>query len=105
MTDLARLLLQVLWLVAWFAFGWNLRGWIDGSTVSTATADTQTQSAVQAGADAAVQIDRAQSVTESAVERVRVVTRTVTVDGGCTPGAGPVSDTLAAELRESINVR
>lgn len=102
MTDLARLLLHVLTLAAGLALGWHGRGWHDGSTVSTATADTQTQSAVEAGAGAAVSIDRAQSVTERAVERMRVVTRTVTVDSGCAPGAGAVSEALAQELREAL---
>lgn len=102
MTDLARLLLHVLTLAAGLAIGWHGRGWHDGSTVSAAAADTQTQSAVRAGASAAVSIDRAQSVTESALERVRVVTRTVTAAPECPPGAGPVSDAMAAELREAV---
>jgi hypothetical protein len=101
-TDLARLLLTIFVAVLGFAAGWFARGWNDGSTVTTGSADTQAQSAVVAGADAAVSIDRAHSVTERAEERVRIVTHTVTVDGGCTPGAGAVSDALADDLRESI---
>ena len=102
MTDFARLLLHVLTLAAGLAIGWHWRGHHDGSTVSAATADAGAQAAVSAGTEAAVSIDRAATVTERATERVRVVTRTVTVDGGCTPGAGAVSDSLAAELREAV---
>lgn len=102
MTDLARLLLHVLTLTSGIALGWHWRGWHDGSTVSWATADAEAQSAVAAGAGAAVQIDRAASVTESAVERVRYITRTVSAAPECPPGAGPVSDGLARELREAV---
>lgn len=102
MSNAALALLYVLTLATGLAIGWYGRGWSDGSTVSAATADAATQSAVIAGAGAAVQIDRAQSVTERAEERVRIVTRTVTVDGGCTPGAGAVSDAMAAELRGAV---
>lgn len=102
MSNAALALLVVLAFVAGLALGWHGRGWHDGSTVSTATADAGAQAAVAAGTEAAVSIDRAQSVTERAEERVRIVTRTVTVDGGCTPGAGAVSDALAAELREAL---
>jgi hypothetical protein len=101
-SNTAFALLVVLAFAAGVALGWHGRGWHDGSTVSAATADLATQSAVQAGAGAAVSIDRAQGVTERAEERVRIVTRTVTVDGGCTPGAGAVSDALADELREAV---
>lgn len=102
MGNAALALLVVLAFVAGGALGWHARGLHDGSTVTSATADTQAQDAVQAGASAAVGIDRAASVTESAVERVRYITRTVTAAPECPPGAGPVSDALAAELREAL---
>lgn len=102
MSNAALALLVALAFVAGGALGWHGRGWHDGSTVSAASADTQAQAAVQAGADAAVSIDRASSVTESAVERVRYITRTVTAAPECPPGAGPVSDALAADLREAL---
>lgn len=102
MTDAARLLLHVLTLVSGLAIGWGARGWNDGSTVTASYADASAQSAVQAGAGAAVSIDRAASVTDSAVERVRYITRTVSAAPECPPGAGPVSDALAAELREAV---
>lgn len=102
MSNLAILLLVVLAFVAGGALGWTSRGVHDGSTVTAASADTQAQDAVQAGASAAVGIDRAQRATETAVERVRIVTRDVPVAADCPPGAGPVSDALAAELRGAV---
>lgn len=102
MSNAALVLLVVLAFAAGLAIGWHARGWHDGSTITAASADAQTQDAVDAGASAAVAIAGAQSVTERAVSRVEYVTRTVTVDRGCLPGAGPVSDALSQELRESL---
>ena len=85
-----------------FSAGWVARGWNDGSTTTTAKADETAQKAVEVAARDAVALDAAARKVEAAADRVQVITRTVTVDSGCTPGAGPVSDALASELREAV---
>lgn len=87
------------------ALGWFGRAHYDGSVVSVQDAAQQSQQAVDAGAAAAGAIEAARTETETAVERVRVVTRTVEVAGSCPPGAGPVSDGFAAELRALAKAR
>ena len=87
------------------ACGWYGRAIHDGSLVSVQDAAQQSQQAVDAGAAAAGAITAARTETETAVERVRVVTRTVEVAGSCPPGAGPVSDGFAAELRALAKAR
>lgn len=102
MTDAARLLLHVLTLAAGLAIGWTARGWWDGSTVSTADAAQSAQVAVSAAAQDTVSIVTASRQTADAAERVRIETRTITVDRGCEPGAGPVSPDRERELREVL---
>lgn len=102
MTDVARLLLHVLTLAAGLAIGWTARGWHDGSTISTTDAAVDAQAAVNVAAGDTVSIVTAERTTAEASERVRYITRTVTVAPECPPGAGPVSDALAAELREAV---
>lgn len=102
MTDLARLLLHVLTLASGLAIGWHVRGLHDGSTVSSADAATGAQAAVDSASGATVSIITAERTTADAAERVRVITRTVTVATECPPGQGAVSDGLAAELREAV---
>lgn len=102
MTDAARLLLHVLTLAAGLAIGWHLRGWIDGSTVTAASADAQAQSAVDAGTGAAVTIDRAKAATDRAVERVRYVRVPVDAPPECPPGEGAMSAGMEASVREAL---
>lgn len=92
-------------LAAGLVIGWFGRGYYDGSVVSVQDAAQQSQQAVDAGAAAAGAIEAARTETETAVERVRVVTRTIEVAGQCPPGAGPVSDGFAAELRALAKAR
>lgn len=91
--------------VAGLAIGWFGRGHFDGSYVPVGTAAQQSQQAVDVGVEAAAAIQTARTETETATERVRVVTRTVEVAGSCPPGAGPVSDGFAAELRALAKAR
>ena len=100
MTDFARLLLHVLALATGLAIGWHGRGWHDGSTVTAASADVQAQSAVDAGTQAAVTIDRAKAATDRAVERVREVR--VPVAAECPPGAGAMSQDMEIEVRQEL---
>lgn len=102
MTDVARLLLNVLRFVAWFAVGWFGRSWYDGSTVSTLDAATDAQDQVIVAAGETVRIVDASRQTADAAERVRYITRTVEVAPECPPGRGAVSADLADELREAV---
>lgn len=90
---------------AGLALGWFGRGFNDGSIVE---ADDAAESK-QAGISTAVVADRgitaARETTTTAVERVRIETRTVTVDNGCEPGRGPIADADAASLRELVETR
>lgn len=90
---------------AGLAIGWLGRGLYDGSVVATRAAAEQSQVAVDSGAAAVGAVASARTETETATERVRVVTRTVEVAGSCPPGAGPVSDGFAAELRAVAKAR
>lgn len=96
-------LLRIAFLVTvGLAIGWFGRGWLDGSTVTTATADAATQSAVAAGTEAAVSIDRAQGATDKAVERVRYVRVPVEAPPECPPGEGAMSPGMEASVREAL---
>ncbi len=88
--------------VAGGALGWGARGMSDGSTVSAATADASAQTAVAAGTDAAVSIDRAKSATDSAVERVRYVRVPVSAPAECPPGEGTMSAEMESRVREAL---
>ncbi len=102
MTDLARLLLHVLTLAAGLAIGWHGHAWHSGSAVSATSAAQSAQTAVTQAATATTGIQRAAERTTTATERVRIETRTITVDRGCEPGAGAVSPTRERELREVL---
>ncbi len=84
------------------ALGWTWRGWNDGSTVTTATADAAAQSAVAAGSEAAVSIDRAKSATDSAVDRVRYVRVPVAAPPECPPGEGAMSAEMDGKVRDAL---
>lgn len=100
--DVARLLLHVLWFLAWFSIGWFGRSWYDGSTISTADSAADAQDQVIVAAGETVRIVDAERSTAEASERVRYITRTVEVAPECPPGRGAVSAELADELRDAI---
>lgn len=102
MGNAAIVLLVLLAFGAGGAIGWTLRGWQDGSTVSTVTADAAAQSAVAAGSEAAVSIDRAQGATDKAVERVRYVRVPVAAPPQCPPGEGAMSPEMESQVREAL---
>lgn len=102
MGNAAIVLLVLLAFGAGGALGWTWRGWNDGSTVTTATADAGAQAAVAAGTDAAVSIDRAQGETERAVERVRYVRVPVAAPPQCPPGEGAMSAEMESRVREAL---
>lgn len=102
MGNAAIALLVVLAFGAGFGAGWGSRGWHDGSTVSAATADAETQSAVADGTNAAVSIDRAQGATDKAVERVRYVRVPVAAPPECPPGEGAMSAEMDSQVREAL---
>ena len=84
--------------VAMFACGWFVRGYWDGSTISTADSQAQSQDFVTAGTQAAIAIESA----EGKAEEQRVVTRErvkyVEVKGDCPAGLGAVSDDVRKRL-------
>lgn len=83
---------------AGMAIGAGGHAWYAGTYVSASDASELAQSAVKVGVQADREIVSAETETQTAVERVRVVTRTVEVAAQCPPGAGAVSDAFAAEL-------
>jgi hypothetical protein len=85
--------------------GWVARGYVDGSVVSATDAAAVSQQAVDSGVQADRQITAARTETETAVERVRVVTRTIEVAADCPPGRGPVSADFADQLRALARAR
>lgn len=87
------------------ALGWQGRGWYDGSNTTAGAAAEQAQTAVDSGIEATRKIDAAATATETAVERVRYVTRTVQVAADCPPGAGPVSADIEQQLRDLAKAR
>jgi len=87
------------------AAGWYGRGVVDGSVVSATDAAATGQQAVDSGVQADREITAARTETETAVERVRVVTRTVEVAADCPPGRGPVSADFAEQLRALADAR
>lgn len=105
MANLAVVVLALLMLAAGGAGGWYARGVVDGSVVSASAAATDSQSAVDVGIEADRTITAARTETETAVERVRYVTRTVEVAASCPPGRGPVSADLAEQLRAVARAR
>ncbi len=86
MGNLAIVVLALVLLAAGGAGGWVARGHFDGAVVSASAAATDSQSAVDAGIEADRTITAARTETETAVERVRYVTRTVEVAASCPPG-------------------
>lgn len=105
MSNLALAALVVLVFLVGGAAGWQGRGWYDGSNTTASAAADQAQIAVDAGIEATRKIDAAATATETAVERVRYVERTVQVAADCPPGAGPVSADIEQQLRDLAKAR
>jgi hypothetical protein len=103
--NLAIVVLALVMLAAGAGGGWVARGYVDGAVVSASAAATDSQSAVDVGIEADRTITAARTETETAVERVRYVTRTVEVATSCPPGRGPVSADLADQLRAVARAR
>jgi hypothetical protein len=103
--NLAIVVLALVMLAAGAGGGWVARGYVDGAVVSASAAATDSQSAVDVGIEADRTITAARTETETAVERVRYVTRTVEVATSCPPGRGPVSADLADQLRALSRAR
>ena len=87
------------------AGGWYGRGVYDGSVVQAGTAAEQAQGSVESAVVADRAITSARTETETAVERVRYVTRTVEVAAQCPPGRGAVSADMAEQLRALADAR
>ena len=85
--------------------GWFAHAYWGGSVVSAGDAAGDAQLAVDDGSRAVAEVPTARTETEHAVERVRTVTRTVTVAGECPPGAGPVSADFDQQLRALAQAR
>jgi hypothetical protein len=98
-SELARALIGVLGIVLGVAFGWFGRGWYDGSTISTADSQAQSQEFVTAGTQAAIAIESAEGKAEAARVVVRERTRYVEVKGDCPAGLGAVSDDVRKRLQ------
>lgn len=97
---MSELLRVALLLTVGLALGWFGRGWWDGIDIKATDASAKAQVSVNRASSASVEISKAVDNTRSASSRVEVITRTVTVDRGCEPGRGPVSDEMDQEMRE-----
>ena len=105
MANASIVLLALLMLAIGGGGGWYARGVVDGSVVTATDVAAVSQQAVDAGVQADREITAARTETETAVERVRVVTRTVEVAADCPPGRGPVSADFAQQLRALADAR
>ena len=90
---------------AGLACGWFGRGFNDGSIVEADDAAKSKQAGIVTAVVADRGITAAKETTTTAVERVRIETRTITVDTGCEPGRGPITDADAASLRGLVAAR
>jgi len=104
-SNLAIVALCVLMFLVGGGSGWYGRGIADGSTVSATDAAASSQGAVNAGVKADRAIVAGRTETQTAVERVRTITRTVEVAASCPPGRGPVSTDFAEQLRALAQAR
>ena len=73
--------------------------WYFGININPWKANESAQTAVNVAVESSAKINASERASVAAVERVRLVYRTVKADTSCPPGAGVVSDGMVDRLR------
>ena len=82
--------------------GWSASAYHHGLNINPWTANNDAQTAVNSAVAASGNIAAGERNTHDAVERVRLVYRTVRVDTDCPAGSGAVSSDITNRVRDAI---